>query len=69
MPATNAGHAYYVLKIATEYHAVFGRTRRKVNALDEGRACPFLPFVTAIIRKIDIPDTFVLKNPYRITYY
>lgn len=33
MPATNAGHAYYVLKIAAEYYAVFGRTRSKANAL------------------------------------
>lgn len=70
MPATNAGHAYYVLKIATEYYAVFGRARRKANAFSEGRASPFLPFVTVIIRKIyTFPDTFVLKNPYRAAYY
>lgn len=54
MPATNAGHAYYVLKIGMEYYAVFRRTRRKANALSEGRGCPFLPFVTVIIRETDV---------------
>lgn len=70
MLATNAGHAYYVLKITMEYYAVLMRTRCKVNASNEGRSSPFLPFVIAVIRKIDMfPDTFVLKNPYRAAYY
>lgn len=71
MPSTNAGHAYYILKIATEYYAVFGRMKRKVNRVRRRSRL----LVSSVCHRCNsckiymFPDIFTLKISYRAAYY